>query len=130
MHLAERERVILECLGERGFVTLQELGGRIEASFATIRRDLTRLTEAGVVTRVHGGAKLVTNSYRNVSAKQGETPNHFGLLFVESLNRNRNQKELIGKEAAKLCKAREAVMIAGGSDSMLNPAEDAGGDPG
>ena len=62
MHLAEREKVILECLGERGFVTLQDLEGRIQASTATIRRDLNRLTEAGMVTRMHGGAKLVTNS--------------------------------------------------------------------
>lgn len=118
MHLAERERVILECLGERGFVTLQDLGGRIEASTATIRRDLNRLMEAGVVTRIHGGAKLVTNSHRNAPAKQVSAPNHFGFLFVESLNRNRDQKELIGKAAAKLCKPREAVMIGGGSTTL------------
>jgi len=118
MHLAERERVILECLGERGFVTLQELGGRIEASIATIRRDLNRLMEAGILTRVHGGAKLVTSSHAGASAKNGEHSNHFGLLFIESLNRNRSQKALIGREAAKLCKPREAVMISGGSTTL------------
>jgi DeoR family ulaG and ulaABCDEF operon transcriptional repressor len=118
MHLAERERVILECLGQRGFVTLQELGGRIEASIATIRRDLNRLMEAGVVTRVHGGAKLVTSSSRNSIAKTGASLSDFGFLFVESLKRNRGQKEFIGREAAKLCKTREAVMIGGGSTTL------------
>ena len=118
MHLAERERVILGCLGERGFVTMQQLGGLVQASIATIRRDLNRLTEAGIVTRIHGGAKLVTNSYRNDIEKQGEHPNNFGLLFVESLNRNRNEKELIGRAAARLCSPREAVMIAGGSTTL------------
>jgi DeoR family ulaG and ulaABCDEF operon transcriptional repressor len=39
-------------------------------------------------------------------------------LFVESLNRNRIQKELIGREAAKYCKYREAVVIAGGSTTI------------
>jgi DeoR family ulaG and ulaABCDEF operon transcriptional repressor len=118
MHLAEREKVILECLGERGFVTLQELEGRIQASTATIRRDLNRLTEAGMVTRMHGGAKLVTNSHNFAAGRPGDSYNHFALLFVESLNRNRIQKELIGREAAKYCKYREAIVIAGGSTTI------------
>jgi len=118
MHLAERERVILECLGVRGFVTLQELEGRIDASTATIRRDLNRLTEAGMVTRMHGGARLVTNAYGVPAASHDDARNYFGLLFVENLNRNRSSKELIGREAAKFCKSREAVMIAGGSTTL------------
>lgn len=118
MHVAERERVILECLGQRGFVTTQELGNRIEASTATLRRDLNRLMEAGVVTRVHGGARLVTGSLKNSSGKPIESQNDFGFFFVESLKRNRGQKELIGKEAARLCRAREAVMIGGGSTTL------------
>jgi len=118
MHLADREKVILECLGGRGFVTLQELGDRIQASIATIRRDLNRLSQAGIVTRVHGGAKLITNSYRNVGANRSEPSSYFGLLFVESLNRNRHQKELIGREAVRLCKSRDAVMISGGSTTL------------
>lgn len=126
MHLAEREKVILECLGERGFVTLQDLGGRIEASLATIRRDLNRLMEAGVLTRVHGGAKLVTSSHRNDGGTFGDHPGHFGLLFVENLNRNRRQKEMIGREAARLCKSRESVMIAGGSTTLRMCAHLAG----
>jgi DeoR family transcriptional regulator, ulaG and ulaABCDEF operon transcriptional repressor len=118
MHLAEREKVILECLGERGFVTLQDLGERIHASIATIRRDLNRLTEAGVVTRIHGGAKLVANSSRVAAGGQDEPSSHYALQFVENLNRNRSQKESIGREAAKLCRAREAVMISGGSTTL------------
>jgi len=118
MHLAEREKVILECLGERGFVTLQDLGVRIQASLATIRRDLNRLMEAGVLTRIHGGAKLVTNFQRNAAAKQGDPANYFGLLFIENLKRNRSQKELIGREAARLCSPHETVMIAGGSTTL------------
>ena len=58
MHSAERERLILEYLDRKGFVSFQDLERRVEASPATIRRDLERLTSAGLITRVRGGAKL------------------------------------------------------------------------
>jgi DeoR family ulaG and ulaABCDEF operon transcriptional repressor len=53
-----------------------------------------------------------------VGCNPAHLANHFGILFVESLNRNRHQKELIGREAAKLCLSREAVVIAGGSTTL------------
>ncbi|MBY0448063.1 MAG: DeoR family transcriptional regulator, partial [Hyphomonadaceae bacterium] len=40
-----------------GFVTYRELEATLEASPATIRRDLARLEDAGAIVRVHGGAK-------------------------------------------------------------------------
>ena len=43
MHSAERDKLILESLGERGFISFKALERRVRASPATIRRDLERL---------------------------------------------------------------------------------------
>lgn len=118
MHSMEREKVILECLQEQGFISLRDLWGRVVASPATIRRDLLRLTETGLVARVHGGAKLVARA-RGASALAERVPCVLqGVPFNESVNRHQQQKELVGREAAKLCTSGEAVMIDGGSTTL------------
>lgn len=118
MHSAEREKLILECLREQGFVSLRELWGRVVASRATIRRDLMRLTETGLITRVHGGAKLAASAKGAGALADGAPPALSGVPFDESVNRHRRQKELVGREAAKLCTPAEAVMIDGGSTTL------------
>lgn len=118
MHSAEREKLILECLREQGFISLRDLWGRVVASRATIRRDLLRLTETGLITRVHGGAKLVPAAKGASSVVDASPSALLGVPFDESVNLYRRQKEWVGREAAKLCKPGEAVMIDGGSTTL------------
>jgi DeoR family ulaG and ulaABCDEF operon transcriptional repressor len=117
MHSTERQKLILECLEQRGFVSFQDLETKMKASAATIRRDLTRLTDEGLITRVHGGAKLAARKGA-AAAKAGPPSGLLGVPFNENINRNRRQKQLVGREAAKLCSAGEAVMIDGGSTTF------------
>jgi DeoR family ulaG and ulaABCDEF operon transcriptional repressor len=121
MHSTERERIILDCIEKRGFVSFQDLEVRVRASPATIRRDLARLTDAGLIKRVHGGAKLNQVS----GSRYGQTA-LVGVPFQENINRNRPQKERVGREAAKLCTLGEAVMIDGGSTTLQMCAHLAG----
>jgi DeoR family ulaG and ulaABCDEF operon transcriptional repressor len=120
MHSAERERLILEYLDRQGFVSFQDLERRVEASPATIRRDLERLTSAGLITRVRGGAKRAqgTKSAESPAAADPVRPGLTGVPFHENIHRNRPQKEAIGRAAAKLCTAGEAIMIDGGSTTL------------
>jgi DeoR family transcriptional regulator, ulaG and ulaABCDEF operon transcriptional repressor len=117
MHSAEREKVILECLGQRGFISFQDLERRVQASPATIRRDLERLTTAGLITRVRGGARLADGAAKTARAESGNRHLN-GVPFHENIHRNRPQKEAIGQAAAKLCNAGEGVMIDGGSTTL------------
>jgi len=117
MHSEEREKLILGCLEQRGFVSFSDLEARIAAAPATIRRDLARLTNAGLITRVHGGAKLPPRK-GSAAPKSEAGRGLLGVPFHENINRNRRQKELVGREAAKLCAAGEAVMIDGGSTTL------------
>jgi DeoR family ulaG and ulaABCDEF operon transcriptional repressor len=117
MHSAEREKLILDSVNQRGFISFQELEQRIEASPATIRRDLERLMGAGLLTRVRGGAKRAES--KNARRTAADTGQHLtGVPFEENVNLHRQQKEAIGRAAAKLCSAGEAVMIDGGSTTL------------
>lgn len=110
MHAAEREAAIFGLLEDRGFVSFRELERRLDASPATIRRDLERLAVEGRVVRVHGGAKL--------PADLGVAASLTGVPFHQNISRNREAKEAIGKAAAELCQPGEGVIIDGGSTTL------------
>jgi DeoR family transcriptional regulator, ulaG and ulaABCDEF operon transcriptional repressor len=116
MHAAERERAILDLLQQRGFVAFRELEKRLDASPATLRRDLERMAGEGRIARVRGGARLAGE---HAEAAQSGTPTSLsGVPFHENIGRNRAQKQAIGRAAAGLCKAGQAVMIDGGSTTL------------
>ncbi|MGV3243385.1 DeoR/GlpR family DNA-binding transcription regulator [Staphylococcus sp. 11261D007BR] len=58
----KRQSLILKALSQHRFLTLQQLMDYTQSSASTIRRDLTKLQNEGQLTRVHGGAKLVTTA--------------------------------------------------------------------
>ncbi|WP_296615358.1 DeoR/GlpR family DNA-binding transcription regulator [Sphingomonas sp.] len=115
MHGEERERLILDAIGERGFVTYQALQSRLSASPATIRRDLARLAEAGLIERVHGGARLVSG---RPDGKGDAGLRLTGASFEQSLLDRIDQKRAIGKAAAGLCRANEGIMVDGGTTTF------------
>lgn len=51
-----RQTEILEIARSEGRVSVEDLAQRFEVTLQTIRRDLTELSEAGLLDRVHGGA--------------------------------------------------------------------------
>ncbi|MFC3833574.1 MULTISPECIES: DeoR/GlpR family DNA-binding transcription regulator [Deinococcus] len=55
---SDRISKIQHHLYSNGFANVQELAEATGASIVTIRRDLQRLEEGGIVTRTHGGARL------------------------------------------------------------------------
>lgn len=112
MHAEERERLILEAIGPTGFVSYRELEARLAASPATIRRDLTRLEEGGLIARVHGGAKLPGNDRAPAPQRLAGTP------FEQSITQNLAAKQGIGRAAAALVGAGEGIMIDGGTTTL------------
>ncbi|MFD2137317.1 DeoR family transcriptional regulator [Novosphingobium resinovorum] len=80
-----------------GFVTYRALEALLEASPATIRRDLTRLEEEGLIVRVHGGAKAPQDQKEERESGLSGTP------FAQSILQNLPAKQAIGRAAAALC---------------------------
>jgi DeoR family transcriptional regulator, ulaG and ulaABCDEF operon transcriptional repressor len=116
MHAAEREKAILDLLQQRGFIAFRDLEQQVDASPATLRRDLERMASEGRIDRVRGGAKLAGK--RAESAASGPPTSLSGVPFHENVGRQRAQKEAIGRAAAVLCKPGQAVMIDGGSTTL------------
>jgi DeoR family ulaG and ulaABCDEF operon transcriptional repressor len=114
MHATERERLILAAIAPSGFVTYRDLEARLDASPATIRRDLAKLESDGRIVRVHGGARLADSDgdQRQVGQNLAGTP------FDLAITRNLPAKQAIGRAAAALCQIGEAVMIDGGTTTL------------
>ncbi|MCP1470296.1 DeoR family ulaG and ulaABCDEF operon transcriptional repressor [Sphingobium sp. OAS761] len=115
MHAAERHGLIMEALSHNGFITYRDLEAQLDASPATIRRDLARLEEEGRIVRVHGGARLDNMPV----APQPEPPAQLaGVPFEQAIGHNLAQKRAIGRAAAALCEPGEGVMIDGGTTTL------------
>ena len=114
MHATQREKLILDAVGRAGFIAYRDLEAQLDASPATIRRDLSRLEALGQLKRVHGGARA--------PAESGGRPDgqlHLsGVPFDQSITQNLAAKQAIGKAAAALCSPGEGVMIDGGTTTL------------
>jgi DeoR family transcriptional regulator, glycerol-3-phosphate regulon repressor len=60
-----RHEQIIALVRQRGFVTIEDLAQRFQVTVQTIRRDLAQLSDAGHVSRFHGGAGL-PSSVQNI----------------------------------------------------------------
>jgi DeoR family transcriptional regulator, ulaG and ulaABCDEF operon transcriptional repressor len=112
MHATQREEQILEALKPKGFVTYRALEALLDASPATIRRDLARLEVGGRIVRVHGGARLASDERGDAGLRLAGTP------FDQSITQNLAAKQAIGRAAAALCEPGEGVMIDGGTTTL------------
>lgn len=104
-----RQARIADLVRARGQASVEDLAALFAASHETIRRDLTALSEAGAVQKVHGGAKL--------PRRREEGP------FQERLGRNAAAKRLIAAKAARLIAAGETLFVDTGSTTLLFAAE-------
>ena len=64
--LEERRREILELLRAQGFASIEDLANRFALTPQTIRRDINRMSEEGLLHRYHGGA-AVHSSVENMA---------------------------------------------------------------
>lgn len=85
----EREQQILDLI-RAGDENVEELARRLDVSLSTIRRDLQRLSDSGVVTRTYGGAilaqpaaeaSLSSREHINLQAKQAIAATAAGLVL-------------------------------------------------
>ncbi len=100
--LEQRLRTIQEHLFARGVLNIEELVEITRSSPATVRRDLSKLEQDGVIQRTHGGARLAESSNFEVA---------FGLRERENLE----VKRAIGRAAHALLKPGSTVLMDAGT---------------
>ena len=102
--LAEQRRSrILDILGEKGAVTVNELHRRLHVSRETIRRDITKLDSEQKLQKTHGGA---------LAMGQAEP------TFADRKETNVEGKRAIGKAAASLVPDGASLIINSGTTTM------------
>lgn len=101
---AERHDRILAELAKRGAVGVQELAEILDASPATIRRDISELDSKNVLTRTHGGAVLQNG--------------HQELPYDAKVMTFHLEKRRIGAMAASLLTSGLTVGFGGGTTIM------------
>ncbi len=107
---AERWELIMRVLRRGRFATVGDIAVTTKSSGATIRRDLARLEQAGLVRRVRGGAEI--------SQPAGVGMQTLELPFQDRAELLVEKKRLIARAAASLCEDGDTIMIDGGSTTF------------
>ena len=109
MHENERQRVILSEVNQHSIVTIAKLIELVGASEATVRRDIVRLDEQGLLKRVRGGAEPLTPI--SVNALLGKP-------YTYNQAVNIKQKLAIAELAGGLCANGDSIIINGGTTTF------------
>ncbi len=100
-----RQKLILDYLRTHHSAQVHQLGGILEASLSTVRRDLNELELAGSVRRVHGGVIILEDAEE--SPLQTRSAAHA------------EAKARIGAAAAALVENGETIIITGGTTTEM-----------
>ncbi|MEJ8822143.1 DeoR/GlpR family DNA-binding transcription regulator [Variovorax humicola] len=68
-----RQIHLLDTVRERGSVTVDELAEMLDVTLQTVRRDVQRLADEGLLTRFHGGVRVPSSTTENIGYQQRET---------------------------------------------------------
>jgi DeoR family ulaG and ulaABCDEF operon transcriptional repressor len=106
---AERQKIILKLVQERSIVSVADLVEILDASDATVRRDVNALADRGEIRRIRGGAEAVRPRHE---ARLVGTP------FALSRNIHVQQKRSIARAAAALIEDGDSIIISGGTTTF------------
>ncbi len=70
-----RQAEMLQAVRDQGTATVEALAERFGVTLQTVRRDVTLLSEAGLVARFHGGVRVPSSTTENIAYRQRETLN-------------------------------------------------------
>ncbi|MEL0604149.1 DeoR/GlpR family DNA-binding transcription regulator [Pseudoalteromonas undina] len=106
-----RQQLIIDILEQRQFASVRSLTKILNASEATIRRDITKMSNRGLINKIRGGAESISGEKKrkNISSSS----------FSIDKTKQANIKKLIAKRAVELCKDDESIIINGGSSTYM-----------
>ncbi len=101
-----RHQLILELLQENGSVQVSELSDRFEVTPKTIREDLEKLEEKGLLARIHGGAVGRTDAPHPMLPLQIPNTEHA------------REKEAIAAHALRYIRRDDVIALDAGSTTL------------
>jgi DeoR family L-fucose operon activator len=119
----ERHRLIVELLGQRGVMRVNEIAQATRVSRETIRRDLSELERKGILNRSHGGALAAENPLPAIRAASPALP-------VEDSQGSFQQRTLLHSEGKCALPAKRCSVSSRDRPSSWTAAAPAGFWPG
>ncbi|MES9936727.1 MAG: DeoR family transcriptional regulator [Sedimenticola sp.] len=113
MNSRARQKQMLEYLQEHSIATVKQLVDVLQASPATIRRDITELDRLGQLKKIRNGAE------RFLSPSVSDSPGLKGFYPNISDYGNFEENELIAEKAVELCMERDNIFIGEGQTNFL-----------
>ena len=102
---AERRRRILSRTRAAGVVSTQDLADELGVSGLTVRRDLKRMADEGLLVRTRGGASMRDSMARELS-------------YLEKTAEAHDEKIAIATAAAGLIEAGDSIIIGPGTSTL------------
>ena len=106
-----RQQLIKDILAQQQFASVRNLTEKLNASEATIRRDIIKMSKRGEISKIRGGAESIN--------KSSKKPHLASSAFSVDKNKFVNTKKLIAKRAAELCSDGDAIIVNGGSSTYM-----------
>jgi DeoR family ulaG and ulaABCDEF operon transcriptional repressor len=110
----QRHQLIVDILVEQQFASVRLLSSQLDASEATIRRDITKMAADGQLNKIRGGAEVIAEQAGDVRRAHVK-----GSVFLADKERHATNKRLIAERAVELCQDDEAIIINGGSSTYM-----------
>lgn len=106
MSALKRHERIMEILISHQEVTVSQLSEMMNVTGKTIREDLAKLEDMGLLTRVHGGAVLAQNDQYGILSGQGMNTKHM------------SEKVEIAERALHYIQPNDIIALDGGSTTL------------
>lgn len=84
VNLNPRQLKLLDTLRARGSLLVEQLAEELGVTLQTVRRDVQRLAEAGLLTRFHGGVRVPSSTTENIAHMQRQDLNAQGKACIAS----------------------------------------------
>jgi DeoR family transcriptional regulator, glycerol-3-phosphate regulon repressor len=68
-----RQAQLLDAVRAQGSLSVEALASRFGVTLQTVRRDVQRLSEAGLLARFHGGVRVPSSTTENIAYRQRQT---------------------------------------------------------
>ena len=78
MHPNPRQLTLLSVVQAQGSVTVEQLAETLGVTLQTVRRDVQRLADEGMLARFHGGVRVPSSTTENIAHQQRESLNANG----------------------------------------------------
>ncbi|WP_085991139.1 DeoR/GlpR family DNA-binding transcription regulator [Oceanobacillus senegalensis] len=103
MFATERRDRIIELLQEKKRITVKELASKIGVSEATLRSDLNKMENDGLLTRTHGGAVLNEENDTSFNVRQ---------------KKNKKEKMEIAEKALEFIEEKQCILLDASSTAL------------